>query len=210
MNGCDEEPVPAPDRRQRFVEAYVGSIYLDRDPRPLFRAARTVVTELGLTPEQITIEFMGKAQRYGGKTLDMIAAEEGVGAYVRGHPARPRAEALTFLARASVLLSLPQDSEMAIQSKTVEYFQFEVWILALAEQNSATEQLLRGTGADTVSAHDIEGLTAVFRSRYQEWERNVRPAALSRDPRFARRNQATRLIHGLSATMNEPHKDGGA
>jgi hypothetical protein len=83
MNGCDDDPVPAPDRAGRFVVAYAGSIYLDRDPRPLFQAARRVVSDLGLTPERFAIEFMGHAQSYGGKTLSAIAAEESVGAFVR-------------------------------------------------------------------------------------------------------------------------------
>jgi len=208
MNGCDEEPVPAPDRSKRFLVAYAGSIYLDRDPRPLFRAARTVVTELALAPERFGIEFMGKAQSYGGKTVEMIAEEEGIGDFVRVHAARPRGEALNFLASASVLLSLPQDSEMAIPSKIFEYFQFEAWILALAERDSATELLLRGTGADTVSARDIKGLEQVLRSRYREWERGTRPRPLSADPRLTRRHQAAKLIKAIGATINEIRPDG--
>jgi hypothetical protein len=42
MNGCDEEEIPAVQRDQ-FVISYAGNIYIDRDPRPLFRAIRRVV-----------------------------------------------------------------------------------------------------------------------------------------------------------------------
>lgn len=40
LNGHDEEPIPPPPPGRRFVLAYAGTIYLDRDPRLLLRAAR--------------------------------------------------------------------------------------------------------------------------------------------------------------------------
>ncbi len=198
MNGCDEEVAVMAERTDRFLVAYAGSVYLDRDPRPLFRAARAVIEELGLTPAEFAIEFMGNARSYGGHTLGSIAGQEGVGEFVRVHAARPRAEALAFLAGASMLLSLPQDSEMAIPSKIFEYFQYDAFLLALAEHDSATERLLRGTTADTVSSRDIAGITRVLRERYLGWKRGERPQALAREERFTRRHQAGLLLAALA------------
>ncbi len=198
MNGCDEEVAVGGARTGKFLVAYAGSVYLDRDPRPLFQAARAVVEELKLTPAQFAIEFMGNARSYGGLTLGAIAGQEGIGDYVRVHAARPRAEALAFLAGASMLLSLPQDSEMAIPSKIFEYFQYDAFLLALAEPESATERLLRGTTADTVSSRDIQGITRVLRARYLDWQRGAVPKALAREERFTRRHQAGQLLRAIA------------
>jgi hypothetical protein len=206
MNGCDDDLVPAPPRSSRFLVAYAGSVYLDRDPRPLFRAARQVATELGLTPAEFGLEFMGNVQAYGGRTLGAIAAEEGVGEFVRIHPTRPRADALAFLASASMLLSLPQDSEMAIPSKIFEYAQFNAWVLALAEPTSATAELLRGTAADTVSSRDIGGIANALRGRIEGWRRGERPEALARIDRLSRRYQAGVLLAALQPLIGAPLK----
>jgi hypothetical protein len=203
MNGCDDDPAPATSRKSRFIVAYAGSIYLDRDPRPLFQAARQAVTRLGASPDSFSIEFMGNAQSFGGRTLDAIAAEEGIGEFVRVHSARPRAEALEFMAGATVLLSLPQDSEMAIPSKIFEYFQFEAWILALAEPGSATDLLLRGTGSDTVSSRNVEGIAGAMVERFRAWERGERPPVLARETRFTRRYQAGLLFQALEPLLGQ-------
>src|SRR5213078_1546952 len=71
-NGCDEEDVPPSQHGQRFVIAYAGSIYLDRDPRPLFRAAAQLVTERGLSVRDFGLEFMGHVRAFDGVPIEQI------------------------------------------------------------------------------------------------------------------------------------------
>ena len=204
MNGCDEDIETAPVASTRFLIAYAGSVYLDRDPRPLFRAASVVIDELRLTPRDFGIEFMGRVQSYGGKSLSEIAGEEGVAEFVRMHSVRPRREALAFLGGAAMLLSLPQDSEMAIPSKVFEYMQYDAWLLAMAEPESATGMLLQGlSDADVVSPEDPERLAAVIRSRYLTFREGGRATRLSRMPRFTRRHQAALLCDALLARIDQ-------
>src|SRR5439155_332891 len=113
-NGCDEEDVPPSQHGRRFVIAYAGCIYLDRDPRPLFRAAAQLVTERGLSVRDFGLEFMGHVRAFDGVPIEQIAAEEGIAEFVRTYPPGPRARALEFLSRATMLVILPQDSDMAI------------------------------------------------------------------------------------------------
>lgn len=197
LNGCDETIMPAASQ-SRFLVAYAGSVYLDRDPRPTFRAAAQVIRELRLSPAQFGIEFMGRVQGYQGQSLEKLAAEEGVGDYVKLWPIRPREEALAFLAGAAVLLSLPQDSDLAIPAKLYEYMQYDAWILAMTEPESATSDLLRATGADTVSARDIDGIARILRERYLSFTRGERPRALAREERFTRGYQAGQLLQAIA------------
>ncbi|HET7457252.1 MAG TPA: glycosyltransferase [Gemmatimonadaceae bacterium] len=195
MNGADEQPMPKRSTADGpFVVAYAGTIYLDRDPLPLFRAAARVVRELALTPAQFAVRFLGDAEGF-----DVIGAakEAGIGGFVTLAPPRPRAEALRFLADATLLVSLPQDSAMAVPAKIFEYVQFDAWVLALADRDSATELVLRDSGADVVAARDEDGIAAVLRARYQEFARGVRPAAINRTGRFSRRAQADVLLAAL-------------
>lgn len=196
MNGADDEPMPIPSSADGgpFVVAYAGTIYLDRDPRPLFHAAARVIRELGLTPAQIVLRFLGDTE---GFDLHGAARAEGIAEFVTLAPPRPRAEALRFLADAALLVSLPQDSTMAVPAKVFEYVQFDAWLLAFAERDSATELVLRDSGADVVAPGDVDASADVLRRRYAEFVRGERPRALNRDGRFDRRTQAVVLLDAL-------------
>ncbi|MGI9078332.1 MAG: hypothetical protein ACR2G6_13550 [Gemmatimonadaceae bacterium] len=197
MNGYDEEPIPSARRGRRFTIAYAGNIYIDRDPRLLFRAAARVIADLGLTPEDFGLDFVGNVEMYDGVPVSQIACEEGMAAFVTVSPSLPRPAMLEFLAGASMLVSLPQDSDLAVPSKLFEYMQFDAWLLALADVDSATELLLRDSGADVRAPHDVQGMTAVLHARYQQYARGVRPGRLARDGRFSRRGQAKILLDAL-------------
>jgi hypothetical protein len=197
MNGCDEDRVPH-RHGQRFIIAYAGVIYLDRDPRPLFRAAARTIAELGLGPAEFGIEFIGEVDRYGSRLVREIAQEEGLDGFVTLGPTRPHRAAREFLAQAALLVSLPQDSDMSIPAKIFEYLQFDAWILALAKADSATGLLLRGTQAAVVAPDDIEQIARVIRQRFLEYRRGIRPVSIGRDPRFSRRAQAETLLDAIA------------
>jgi hypothetical protein len=197
MNGSDDDPLPAPSRGGAFVIAYAGTIYLDRDPRPLFRAAGRVVRELGLTPDDFGLRFIGEVDHFAGVPLLDMAREAGVEAFVAHGPPRPRREAMQFLAEAAMLVSLPQDSDMAIPAKLFEYVRFDAWLLVLAHPESATGCLLLGSTADVVRPDDEARIAAVIRCRYEEYRRGVRPGPAGADGRFGRRAQAQPLLDAL-------------
>jgi glycosyltransferase involved in cell wall biosynthesis len=200
-NGYDEDPQPRSLHGRRFTIAYAGAIYLDRDPRILFRAAARVVRELALRPSDFRIEFMRDVESFDGVPTQAIAGEEGLDGFVRLRPPGPRREASQFLAEGSMLLSLSQDSDTAIPSKIFEYMQYDAWVLALADRGSATECLLRGSKADVVAPQDLEGLAAVLRKRYLQYAGGERPRRLATDPRYSRREQARRLFDAIEACL---------
>lgn len=198
MNGYDEEAVPVVPRDPRFLIAYAGSIYLDRDPRPLFRAGARVIREEGLTPAQIGFSFIGNTESYGGVPVRQIAAQEGIGEFVETGPTLPRAQAMAFLARATLLVSLPQDSDLAIPSKVFEYLNFEAWVLALATRASATGAALAGTSADLAPPEDEAAIAEVLRRRWREFAAGVRPGKPTGTAALARRAQAAALFDALA------------
>jgi hypothetical protein len=131
-----------------------------------------------------------------------MAESEGVPAgFVRVGPLRPRRDAMEFLARAHVLVSLPQDSDLAIPSKIFEYTQFPAWLLVLATRESAVERLLRDTPADVVEPDDVDGMERVLSRRYEEFARGEAPRPIDPDGRFSRARQAARFFEYLDAAI---------
>lgn len=200
MNGADREPFPASDPGNRFVVAFAGMIYLGRNPRSLFRAAARVARETGARPEEFGVEFLGD-ESCDGVPLTTIAAEEGLGPYFRSFPFRPRIEAMSFLSRASVLVSLPLRTVMTLPAKLFEYIRFNAWLLVLAEPGSATAELLADTTADVAAPDDVDRMARALRERFEDFRQGVRPVSINRDGRFDRATQAAHLYDGLDAVV---------
>ena len=140
---------------------------------------------------------MGKAQEFSGTSLEDIARQEGIADFVRVYPPRPRQEALAFLSRASVLVSLPQDSVMSLPSKLFEYMQFSAWLLALAEPGSATDLLFRELDADVVAPQEVAMLTQVLRRCYERYVAGDLPTPKAQHSQFSRAAQATKLFDAI-------------
>ncbi|MCH8083930.1 MAG: glycosyltransferase [Myxococcales bacterium] len=202
----DDEAMPTSERDGRFLIAFAGSVYLDRSPKQLFEAAGRVVRELGLSPADFGIELMGHhITGADERPIRAMAKRAGLEPFLRLHPPGTRQQAAEFLARAVMLVSLPQDSHLAIPSKIFEYMRYDAWLLAIAERDSATELLLRETEADVVSPDDVEGLTEVLRIRYAEHRTGRRPLPIARsEPRFGRSAQAELLFDALEQITVEP------
>jgi hypothetical protein len=206
-NGSDDDPVPAPRHGNRFVIAHAGTLYLDRDPKPLFEAAAQVIRELALTPDQFGLAFIGEMEAVGGFPILEVARQEGIADYVEAGPLRPYAEAQAFMADATMLVTMSGTNLAAVPAKTFECVRFPAWVLALSVQGSATDLLLRGTEADVVGPGNTSGIAAVIKKRYCQYAAGVRPEPVGRDPRFSRRYQANILFDAVEERI-VPHDEG--
>lgn len=205
MNGSDDDPLPPRQVTERFVVAYAGSLYWDRDPRPLFRAAAIVIRQLGLGPDQFAVELMGDVKLAEGVSVEDIARSEGIADYVHLYDDDTRQRAMEFLARADLLVSLPlvvsgtsreAEVDITVPAKIFEYVRFDAWVLALADPGSATSEFLRHTTADVAPPHDVAGIADVLLRRYRDRANGIRPRAIE-DGRFSRRTQGLRLLDAL-------------
>jgi hypothetical protein len=199
MNGFDSEQIPSSGQRSCFVVAYAGGIYVDRDPRLLFRAVHQVVGQLQLTPDEFRVEMIGQVGSFGGVPLEVIAREEGVERHVRVGPWRPREQALQFLAQASVVVCLPQDNPYAIPSKVFEYMRFDAWLLVLAESGSPVHELLHDTDADIVSPRNDHEITQALKRRYRQFRAGGRARPIATDRRFSQEVQVKPLLSAIAS-----------
>jgi glycosyltransferase involved in cell wall biosynthesis len=166
MNGIDDDPVPAGTAGPTFTIGYAGTIYYGRDPRPLFHGAARVVTDLGLTPDEFQIRFIGDASHYGGVPLENLARDAGIESHVVVGGRVSRSEAHRFLASCHMLVSLPWEDGLTVPAKLFEYMQFPAWLLVFADAGSAMDMMLRDHAVDLVGNADADGVAAAIRRRY--------------------------------------------
>jgi len=203
MNGADDDALPLHRDVGRFSIRYAGTIYLDRDPQLLFRAAAKVIAAEGLTPEQFGIGIVGRFAEEERFPMLGMAVQEGIGAFVRVEPPRPHAEALQFLAGATMLVVFPGNNLLAIPAKVFEYIRFDSWLLAIAQPASGIAQLLRDTTADVVEP-SVDAVAAAIARRYREYASGGRPTSVACDDRFSRKTQARILLDAVARLGRDP------
>jgi hypothetical protein len=186
-----------------FKVAFAGSIYLDRDPRPMFEAVSRLVSEHDLDPTDFRLVLVGNVSEFNGLSVRSLAESAAIGNHIDLLPPVPREELEGILGSASVLFSLPQDSHLAIPSKIYEYAEYPAWLLAISEADSATGRLLANSGADLVTPGSAEAIFQALDARYRQYMQGTRPRPLAEDLRFQRSSQAARLrdlLHRIFAT----------
>lgn len=197
MNGWDEPPPGPPPADRPFTIAYGGSVYLDRDPETLFAAVAALVAERSLTPGLLRVLFVGGGQA----SLRDIADRFGIGAFLQLVPPLPWREAMNLLSEAHVLVSLAQDSHLAIPSKLFDYMALPGAVLAFADPSSATARMLAGTGAAVVPPRDRVTAAAHLRRWWDDYrtgsDRRAAPPA-----HLSRRAQAGVLLSALDAVLD--------
>ncbi|HEV8356812.1 MAG TPA: hypothetical protein VGQ17_08630 [Gemmatimonadales bacterium] len=201
MNGWDEEALPCSDWPDQFRVIYAGSIYIDRTPRPFFQAVAGAVRQLGIGPEEFEVRLIGEVEEFGGQSVAGLAAAEGIGDYVRVLPTMPRRETLREYSEAAMLLSLPQDSHLAIPSKVFEYLRQPCWVLAQTTPDSATGEVLRDTSAFVVAPDDVARTREILVRCFEEFRTGRRPEPIARDGRFSRAAEAARLFTALESLV---------
>lgn len=195
-NGYDGARINGQPVHGRFVAIYAGAIYLDRDPRPIFRALQLVRDELELTSKNFAFRLIGECSEYGGVPIERLAESFGVADLVETQAALPRATLYEQLASAAILVNLPQGARLCIPSKVYEYAQFPAWILAIEPNESATRDLLSPLGADVVS-DDPSAIAGVLSKHVRAFREGHRATPLSTLQDFGYERLADQLFAHL-------------
>ncbi len=209
LNGVDEEKTPSVPKNDRFILAHAGTVYLDRSPESLFRAVGRIVQRRELTADDLAIRFFGAFEGRGEEAVVAMAYREGVAPFVELGGVVSRSEVLAFLAESAVGIILPQDSHLAVPSKVFEYVNLPLWTVALAQEESATSDVLAMTDACVVDPLDVPALEAVIERLYDRWQRGERPTTGSFDPSLSRRQQAVIFAQGLKRVLSGQTFDEG-
>jgi hypothetical protein len=186
----------------RFVAMYAGTIYLDRDPRPLLAAIARLAPELGLTPDNFSLQFVGRELSYGGRSPEQLAGDAGVPpGLVEARGVLPRAKLFEEMETVALLVNLPQGEVQCVPSKVYEYLHFPAWVLGIEHQNTATHDVLSAVGADIVAPGDVSGIVERLRARILEFRSGSRPAPLVRPDEFFAPREAHRFFEAVEQRL---------
>ncbi len=151
-NGFDPEDFPeqkaTAQKKQskgprRFV--HLGTLYKRRNPVPLFLAIKQLHDQGKISPEKARFEFIGSVF----SELSFIQSkidELGIREYITFTPPISFDQSIATMYAADVLLLIQPDTDLQIPAKLFEYIYTQKPILAIAEENSATHQVLRESG----------------------------------------------------------------
>jgi glycosyltransferase involved in cell wall biosynthesis len=147
-NGYDPDEFCQAEPDSDFTIRYFGSLYQGkRDPEPLFKAIKKIISKKILEPEKIKIEFYGKTENW----LNQKAKAYGLDNLVEQKGFFDRIQILEQQRKSQILLQLGWANEKeknTVPAKIYEYFAAQRPVLALGgTKNDMVEHLLRETGA---------------------------------------------------------------
>jgi len=218
-NGYDNEEwaeSPAEMRREqesegKFLIAYTGKFYIERDPRPLFRALRTLIDSGEIERERVRVDLVGWCETSEGRSVMEMATNLGLSECVNILGPRSRQETISRMRRADLLLLLAERFVIQIPGKTYEYLRAERPILALTSEGALANFLRRTGGGWVVDPKDDAGVLCAVRERYRQWKAGERGpiAAPEVVAGFDRRELAGRLaelFHRLNSAPRKRHR----
>jgi glycosyltransferase involved in cell wall biosynthesis len=151
-NGYDAEHLtpflrPVLRRSERLVLTHAGSLYRQRDPRPLVHAVAAAIRKGRIDPDLIEVNFIGTvAPQF---QLAQTVRELDVESSVRLTPPVSHERCLQYLLESDVLIVIQPGTRLQVPVKLYEYLPFKKPILALAPAGALT-QIAEGSGLGVV------------------------------------------------------------
>jgi glycosyltransferase involved in cell wall biosynthesis len=201
-NGIDTLPAAKPLERTpgsptRLV--YIGSLYHGRDPRPLFRAVAALIEGGQLAAADVRIDFFGPCRIYRGMDVQGLIDEHGLTGVVRLQGTVAQQQAVAEAASADVLLLLAQEQPLQVPNKLYEYLGSGRPILAFADEDGETTEMLRQVGGHFVvtTTDDAQNRETVRRALSAHgW--TPRPSAQSVLAGWSARTQMDMLVQAIA------------
>lgn len=201
LNGTDRAAAPprtlAPG--EDFVIVHTGTLYLDRDPRPFFRAVAAARRALGPAAPQLRLVFMGHRSIVAGRPLSDWVAEYGIGDCFEERPFGTREAATQLMRSAAMLVAFQGATPTQVPAKLFDYASNAATILALTDPASATASILAGTSARVAPLSDEAAITAHVVDAVQRAAAGEPITAVDADGRYARSRQAATLLQVLDS-----------
>jgi glycosyltransferase involved in cell wall biosynthesis len=161
----------------RLAVACTGTIYGERDLRPLLAALRRFIDRHPEAPSSaVKLRVAGHTDSPRGHAARIEAAKLELAAHVEWLGIIPRKEVWQLLSQSGLGVVLAQDQGFQVPAKLYELVGIGVPTLVIAERGSASAEEGERVGAYVVSPDDQEGMGAVLEA---VWSGHARPPAVT-------------------------------
>lgn len=137
----DQEAKQPGKKHHPFRFVHLGTLYKRRNPEPLLIAIKNLAQKDLIAPGQVVFEFIGSVVTEL-KFIYQKVKELQVEDYVLFKPPVSFNESVATMFQSDALLLIQPDTDLQIPAKLFEYIYTGKPILAIAEENSATHQVL--------------------------------------------------------------------
>ena len=147
--------------------AYVGTLYLGRDPMPVLRALAAFLERHPAARAAARFRLAGDVELEHLARLNTGIDELGLRGHVEHLGVLEPEDALALLRRSRVGVVLAQEQGLQIPAKLYELLGLGVTTLAVTEKGSATAREAIRLGATCVSPDDVEAIVGAFEAAHE-------------------------------------------
>ena len=158
-NGYDIE---CPTAKQKNVKgndlitiAHFGTLYINRDPMPFFKAVDNLLTGNPHLKKRLRIQFYGRNYQ----DLSELSSFSACSKITTIHQHIPRKEALSEMSKADILLAFAEGQPLQIPAKIFEYIGMRKSILLLGSDGATKDLVESIEGGRTAPASDVTAIT---------------------------------------------------
>ena len=195
-------------RKLRICHA--GSLYLGRNPEPLFRALSALMARGAVGRDEIEVEFIGN-QDYNGRSLSTLVEGHGLSGTVVLTGKMPFDKCFERLMQSHALLLFAQGQPQAIPGKVFEYLRMNKPILAIIDEGDTKDLLRSSHNCFVANPHEVreveEKLLKVINTVRENGNQEV---SIDHIEQYERRNLTRRLASLLTTENNHCRPAGGS
>ncbi len=173
-NGYDAEHLtpflrPVLRASTRLVLTHAGSLYRQRDPRPLVQAVASAIAKGRIARDGLELHFVGTVSPEF--RLAETIREFDLGSTVRLTPPVPHERCLQYLLESDVLIVIQPGTRLQVPVKLYEYLPFRKPILALAPAGAVTTIADQSGLGVVVSPDDVDAIEEAICQMYEHRHR---------------------------------------
>jgi glycosyltransferase involved in cell wall biosynthesis len=209
-NGFDRADIDIALSNQRdngkFTLSYVGTFYLDRNPKSLFQAVSELMEEGVFTRDNLEIRLVGQTNKANGVPVTSMVSEYKLEGIVNSVGLVPYHEALSHMSCSSVLLLMAPNQYYQIPGKTFEYLGLRRPILGLLDEGATADVVRRFNAGPIVAQNDVAGIKVALKRLFEDYKGGGGQFGNYNPEEFDRKNLTRQLVEilvGLDKTKEE-------
>jgi hypothetical protein len=143
---------------EKFTLSYIGNLYWDRSPEPIFEALSQLIREGKADPEEVRIKLVGGCKYVKGDLITEIIHAYDLDQVVEVSEAVPYYNALEIIRQSHLALLFAPNQPLQIPGKVYDYIGVGVKILAIAEKSASADLIQSTNSGKAFHPSDVENI----------------------------------------------------